>query len=105
MDKKGKTLSFTADQCLFCGKCVTTCPSSAWVGTAGYNVSLGGLYGKQITIGRHFLPLLHSEEELYRVIDVVLDFFENHAKPGERFAKTVERIGWDTVERLVREVL
>lgn len=105
MNKKEKTLSFSKDQCIFCGKCVTTCPTSAWTGQAGYNVSLGGLYGKQITIGRHFLPLLHSEDELYRVIDVVLDFFESHAKPGERFARTVERIGWDKVEQLVREVL
>lgn len=105
VNKKEKTLSFSKDQCIFCGKCVTTCPTSAWTGQAGYNVSLGGLYGKQITIGRNFLPLLHSEDELYRVIDVVLDFFESHAKPGERFARTVERIGWDKVEQLVQEVL
>lgn len=105
VDKESQQLTFTEDKCVYCGKCVTNCPVSAWEGTKGYNISLGGLYGKQIAIGRHFLPLLTDENDIYKVIDVVLDFFEQHAQAGERFGKMVDRIGWDTIETIVKEAL
>ena len=105
VDKEKHTLQYRSNDCVYCGKCVTNCPVSAWRGKAGYNISLGGSYGKNIAIGQHVLPLLTKEEDVYKVADVVLDFFEKNAKPGERFAKVLARVGWDGLEAKLKEDL
>jgi dissimilatory sulfite reductase (desulfoviridin) alpha/beta subunit len=105
VDKQSRSLDFHVDQCIYCGKCIKSCPVSAWSGDAGYVVSLGGLYGKQIAIGKHVLPIISNEETLHRVIEITLDFFERQAKAGERFAKTLDRVGWDKLQKALEEVL
>jgi dissimilatory sulfite reductase (desulfoviridin) alpha/beta subunit len=40
---------------------------------------------------------------LFRVADAAIDFFDNNANPSERFAKTLERVGWDKLEKAVKE--
>ena len=105
VDKEKHTLTYRKDDCVYCGKCVTNCPVTAWRGKAGYNISLGGSYGKNIAIGKHVIPLLTDEQDVYKVADVVLDFFEHNAKAGERFAKVLERVGWDDLEKRIKEAL
>lgn len=105
VDKETKSLTFDLKQCICCGKCIKSCPVSAWDGQYGYVVSLGGLYGKQITIGRHILPLISSEETLHKIIEITLDFFDTHAKQGERFAKTLDRVGWESLQTAIEGVL
>jgi len=35
-----------------------------------------------------------SKEDLHKVIEATLAFFEEHGKPGERFGNTLDRVGW-----------
>jgi dissimilatory sulfite reductase (desulfoviridin) alpha/beta subunit len=105
VDKNTHTLAFIEEKCCYCGACFKSCPASAWGGQSGYVVSLGGLYGKQIAIGKHILPIISNAETLHKVITVTLDFFASHAKQGERFAKTLDRVGWNTLKAAIEEIL
>lgn len=103
VDKKERTLEFREDACVYCGRCVKICPSSAWGGENGFIVSFGGLYGNRITVGKNILPLIFSTEVLFRVIDKTLAFYEKNGKPGERFANTLDRVGWNLLEEELTE--
>ena len=94
-----------AEKCVYCGKCIKSCPTDAWTGENGFVISFGGLYGNRIAIGRHFLPIVFDEAKVYEIVDVTLKFFEENAKPSERFANCLDRVGWDVFEKRVEEVL
>lgn len=92
-----------ASKCNYCGRCVKSCPTDAWEGESAYLVSFGGLFGNTINKGDTFLPLIKSEEQLYRVTDAAIQFFADHAKPGERFKFTLDRVGWDKFKKAMEE--
>ena len=89
--------------CNNCGRCVTACPTGAWQGKSGYIVSFGGTFGNDIKKGSELLPIIENEETLFRVADAAIDFFAENANPSERFAKTLERVGWDKLKEKVEE--
>ena len=91
------------DLCNYCGRCVTACPTEAMVGESGYLVYFGGTFGNEIHKGAGLLPILRDEETLYRVADAAIDYFSEHGKSGERFAKTLERLGWEEFTEKVKE--
>jgi len=105
IDKAAQELRFAEHACQYCGKCVKSCSMGAWMGTAGYLLFFGGMFGNKIAIAERILPLLHNKEEVFRVIDATLEFFNSYGKPGERFRLTVERVGWASLEKLLWEVL
>lgn len=91
------------EKCNYCGRCVKSCPTDAWEGENAYIVSFGGLFGNTINKGDAILPLIKSEEQLYRVTDAAIQFFSDHANPGERFKFTLDRVGWDKFQKVMRE--
>ena len=91
------------DQCNYCGRCVKSCPTDAWEGNSGYLVSFGGLFGNQIYKGEQLLPIVHDKETLFRVTDAAIDFFRDHANPGERFRLTLQRVGEEEFRKKIRE--
>lgn len=99
IQKESKLLSFNEDDCVYCGKCVKACPVSAWEGKSGFIVSFGGLFGNRITIGKQLIPILFSKEDLHQVIETTMAFFAKHGKSGERFANTLERVGWELFKK------
>ena len=80
-------------KCNKCGKCVKSCPADAWEGKPGYIVSFGGTFGNFISKGEEMVPLISDKETLFRITDTAIRYFEENAKPGERFRKTLERLG------------
>lgn len=102
-DKQIVTLE--QDLCNFCGKCVKSCPTEAWTGKNGYNVYFGGLFGNQIATGKSVFPMIYNEETLFSVADRTLEFFSTYAKPGERFGKTLDRVGWEKLEKDLQEAI
>lgn len=80
-------------KCSHCGRCVKSCPTDAWEGESGYIVSFGGLFGNKIYKGEQLLPIIKDKETLFRVSDAALTFFEENAKPSERFRLTLQRVG------------
>lgn len=105
VDKEAKTVALHPDQCVYCGKCIKSCPADAWSGDRGFVISFGGLYGNRIAVGRHFLPIVFSEDKVYEIVEVTLKFFANHARPSERFANCLDRVGWDKFQQEVEAVL
>jgi dissimilatory sulfite reductase (desulfoviridin) alpha/beta subunit len=82
-------------KCNNCGRCVKSCPTDAWKGESGYILSFGGTFGNMIARGNEIFPIVKDKETLFRVADAALDFFAEHAKPGERFRVAIDRAGWD----------
>lgn len=91
------------EKCNYCGRCVKSCPTDAWEGQQGYIVSFGGLFGNQINKGESLLPVITSEEQLLRVIDAAIQFFDDNANPGERFKFTIDRVGVDKLQKVLEE--
>jgi dissimilatory sulfite reductase (desulfoviridin) alpha/beta subunit len=91
------------DKCNYCGRCVKSCPFDAWQGESAYIVSFGGLFGNTIFKGDQLLPLIRSEEQLYRVTDAAIQFFDDNAQPGERFKFTLDRVGLDAFLQVIKE--
>jgi dissimilatory sulfite reductase (desulfoviridin) alpha/beta subunit len=98
--KKG--ITFDEKKCVYCGKCVKSCPENAWEGKSAYLLSFGGTFGNEIKTGLHILGVLFNEDDVFRATDNAIKFFEAHGQKSERFAKTIERVG---VEKLKKELL
>jgi dissimilatory sulfite reductase (desulfoviridin) alpha/beta subunit len=100
--RDGKLTMDTA-KCNHCGRCVKSCPADAWTGESAYILSFGGLFGNSKLFGEEVLPLIHSEEQLYRVTDAAIEFFAKHAQPGERSRRMIERVGKDVFKKAMEE--
>lgn len=98
---EGDRISLDKDKCNYCGRCVKSCPSDAWQGQSGFIVSFGGTFGNDIQKGTELLPIITDRETLFRVADAAIDFFAEHARPGERFAGTIGRVGWEALKQKV----
>ena len=82
-------VSVEESKCNYCGRCAKACPTDAWDTQTGYLVSFGGLFGNRIHKGEELLPVITSEETLFRVTDAAIQFFDDHANPSERFQYTI----------------
>ena len=85
--------------CNGCGRCKGKCPfgvSEEYIN--GYKVCIGGRWGKKIAIGRPLSKLFISEEEVLDVIEKAICLFRDEGNTGERFADTVNRLGFEYVE-------
>lgn len=100
---EGDNILLDESKCNYCGRCAKACPTEAWVGEEAYIVSFGGLFGNTINQGLSILPLIKSEEQLYRVTDSAIQFFDDNGKPSERFKFTIDRVGWDALKKVVEE--
>ena len=91
-----------ASKCNFCGRCAKSCPTDAWDVKDAYLVSFGGTFGNSISKGESLLPLITSEEQLFRVTDAAIQFFDDYGKAGERFKFTIDRVGKDHLYELLK---
>lgn len=92
-----------ASKCNNCGRCVKSCPTEAWEGESGYIVSFGGLFGNKIYKGENIVPIIKDKETLFRVTDAAINFFAEHANPGERFRLTLQRLGEEEFRKVIKE--
>ena len=91
-----------ASKCNFCGRCAKSCPTDAWDVKDAYLVSFGGTFGNSISKGESLLPLITSEEQLFRVTDAAIQFFDDYGKAGERFKFTIDRVGKDHLYEVLK---
>ena len=85
--------------CNNCGRCVGKCP----FGVAdeyqdGYKVTIGGRWGKRVAQGKALEMVFTSEEEVLKVIEKCILLFREQGQPGERFADTITRIGFENAQ-------
>lgn len=59
-------------------------------------ITIGGMFGKEHFVGRE-LPELYSIGEALIIVEKALDYYRENGQKGERFARMVERVGFETV--------
>ena len=86
--------------CLNCGRCVGHCRFDSIVdGAYGFKIYIGGRWGKKVSHGKALHKVFTSKEEALDVIEKAILLFREQGKPGERFASTIERLGFENVEK------
>ena len=94
-----KMLKVDSDACNGCGRCKGKCPFGVTEEyTDGYRIYIGGRWGKKIASGRPLDKLFTSEEEVLDTVERAILFFRDEGITGERFADTVNRLGFDYVQ-------
>lgn len=105
VNRADKELLFNESECIYCGKCIKSCSTDAWEGKSGYLLYFGGLFGNRISTGKQLLPIIFDKKDLHNVIEATLEFFQKHGKASERFGKTLDRAGWETLRNELLGVL
>jgi len=99
VQKNNQVVTLDKEKCNYCGKCVKACPVQSWDGESGFIISVGGLFGNRIAIGKQVFSFISSKEQLFKVIDKTLEFFQKYGKKSERFRNTLDRVGWEIFEK------
>jgi anaerobic sulfite reductase subunit C len=87
------------DKCLNCSICTATCPTNSWtVKARGYNLFIGGTMGKIPRLGTLLKKLITEREELYRLIEKAVRYYQQNGRKKERFGHMIDRIGWAKVK-------
>ena len=89
--------------CNNCGRCAGKCPFGAFEEYQnGFKIFIGGRWGKKIAHGVPLTKIFTSEEEVMDVIEKAILLFRDEGISGERFADTVNRLGFEYVnEKLI----
>jgi dissimilatory sulfite reductase (desulfoviridin) alpha/beta subunit len=96
-------ITIEEDKCNYCGRCTKSCPADAYDEVHGYIVSFGGLFGNSINKGETIIPFIEDHDKLMEVCDAAIKFFEKNALAGERFKFTIDRVGREELEKVVKE--
>ncbi len=92
-------LEIDPDVCNHCGRCVGKCRFDAIEdGVNGYKIYIGGRWGKKVAQGRALSKIFTSKEEALDVIEKAILLYREQGKTGERFAQTIDRLGFENVE-------
>lgn len=87
------------DICNRCGRCKNKCPFGVTENYInGYKIYVGGRWGKKFANGRPLGKLFTSEEEVLDTIEKAIFLFRDEGIKGERFADTINRLGFEYVE-------
>lgn len=96
---EGGKLTIDPAQCNNCGRCVEKCLFRANDESAyGFKIYIGGRWGKRVAEGRALGKIFTSEDEVIELVEKAILLFRDEGKSGERFADTIQRLGFDYVE-------
>ena len=59
---------------------------------------IGGRWGKKVAHGRYLAPVFTSREEVLDIVEKAILLFREQGITGERFADTVDRLGFENVQ-------
>lgn len=92
-------IKIDSNECNHCGRCIDKCPFHALdEQLRGYKIYIGGRWGKKIAAGKPLDRIFTSEDEVMDLIEKAILFFRDEGQSGERFADTIERLGFDYVQ-------
>ncbi len=95
-----KVLRIDPGLCQNCGRCIGHCRfQSIEEGTYGYKIYIGGRWGKKVAHGQALGKIFTSQEEMMDVVERAILLFKDQGQAGERFADTIQRLGFDQVEK------
>lgn len=86
--------------CNNCGRCNGKCPFGVFENAnEGYKVCIGGRWGKKVARGKALSKIFTSDDEVLAVIEKAIILFRDEGIKGERFGDTIERLGFEYVEK------
>lgn len=95
-------LTINSDICNNCGRCVGKCPFHCADDAAyGFKIYIGGRWGKKTAKGQMLNKIFTSEKEVLETIEKAILFFRSEGISGERFADTINRIGFEKAEKML----
>ena len=72
----------------------------------GFKIYIGGRWGKKVAHGTPLTRIFSSEEEVLDVVEKAILLFRDEGISGERFADTINRLGFDYVnEKLLSDTI
>lgn len=91
-------LHINKEECKNCGRCISKCHfNTIKDGKVGYKIYLGGMWGKRVAHGKPLSKIFTSEEEVLDMIEKTILLYKDQGNAGERFAQTIERLGFEYV--------
>ena len=97
--KEGR-LVIDENECNHCGRCMGKCPFGALENYVnGCRIYIGGRWGKKVARGRYLDKVFTDKEEVLAIVEKAILLFREQGITGERFADTVERIGFEQVQK------
>ena len=97
--KDGK-IQIDPNACNHCGRCVGKCPFGALTSeTTGYKIYVGGRWGKKVAQGHALDKVFTSKEEVLKVVEKAILLFREQGITGKRFADTIARLGFESVQQ------
>jgi len=89
-------------KCNNCGRCISKCPFHCNDdGTYGWKIYIGGRWGKKVAEGKKINKIFTSKQEVLETIEKAILLFRSEGVSGERFADTINRIGFEKVEAML----
>ncbi len=90
------------DECNNCGRCVGKCHFDAIeTGTSGFKVYIGGRWGKRVAKGLEITKIFTTKEEALSAVEKAILVYREQGITGERFADTIERLGFDSINEQI----
>ena len=91
-----------AEGCNNCGRCLGKCPFHVCDEfEVGYKITIGGRWGKRVAQGRALDVILNDEDAVISLVEKCILLFKEQGNPGERFADTLSRLGFEKVQQML----
>ena len=88
--------------CNHCGRCISKCPFHCNdEAVDGWKVYVGGRWGKKVAHGQMLDKIFTDRQEVLDVVEKAILLFRSEGKPGERFADTIDRIGFEKAQEMI----
>ena len=95
-------LEIDVELCNHCGRCIGKCPFHCNdEGVDGYKVYVGGRWGKKIAHGQMLHKIFMDQNEVLDTVEKAILLFRSAGESGERFADTINRIGFANAEKIL----
>ena len=92
------------EKCITCGNCVGKCPFGAIDPTVKplYKVFVGGTWGKSARMGTALSEMI-EEKDILPILEKAMLWFRENGYQKERFGVTIDRVGFDKLEKALLE--